>query len=87
MMLGIWKYLTVLTFVFSFSAILVFHYFGKFATNVFQPSHILTSLLVFMFLQLFLDSVNYGIYCQAKDQKLGNITRDRIPLYLNLLRL
>lgn len=87
MMLGIWKYLTLLTFVFSFAAILLFHYFGKFVAEVFQPNQILTSLLIFLFLQLFLDSINYGTYCLTKDQKLSHITRDRIPLYLNLLRL
>lgn len=87
MMLGIWKYLTLLTFVFSFAAILLFHYFGKFVAGVFQPNHILTSLLIFLFLQLFLDSINYGTYCLPKNQKLGNITRDKIPLYINLLRL
>ena len=86
-MLGICKYLTVLTFVFSFSAILLFHYLGKFVVEVFRPGHILTSLLIFVSLQLFLDGMSFVTSCQTKDHRLSSTTRDRIPIYFNLLRL
>lgn len=87
MMLGICKYLIVITSVFSISAILLFHYFNKFVADVFQPSHILASILIFIIVQLFLDCINYTTSCITKDHKLSMITRDRIPIYLNLLRL
>lgn len=87
MLKGLGKYLIVVGFIATIIVLLVFSYLNRLTVLIFQPYSILISILTFISLELaffFLSFVDLGM---NQDLKLSMLMRDKIPIFLNLLRL
>ena len=81
------KYLVLIICV-SLSIIsLIMLYFDRFTLDIFMPRNIITSFLIFTCLQLYLDFLDFINLTFTQNNNLSKVIKDKIPIFLNLLRL
>lgn len=87
MLVDIAKYL-VLIICASLSIVsLILLYFDRFTLDIFMPRNLITSFLIFASLQLYLDFLEFVNITFTQNKSLSKVIKDKIPIFLNLLRL
>lgn len=86
MLLGMGKHLVMAASMLISLASGVFYFFNKLSFDCLQLNCLLKTLSVFLALQLFLDFV-WFVNISFSQNGIGKVMRDKMPIYLSLLRL
>jgi hypothetical protein len=87
MVVGISKYVILVVGISAFLLLPALVYFDKFTMDIFSPLTILLSFSLFIILEAYLDLINFINLTFTQNLKLATIIKDKIPIYLTLLRL
>lgn len=87
MLFGIAKHLIITITLVAIGTGLLFYYFNRFTFDCFQPSCILLTVPIFLALQLFLDFISFVNLTFTQDITFSRFIKDKVPLFLTLLRL
>ncbi len=62
-------------------------YLNQFKIQIFQLNYIFMTIILFSFLELYLDVVEHLILKMSKSSKLKKMIKDQMPIFMTLLRL
>jgi hypothetical protein len=86
-LLAMGKHLVLAASLLTLAAAAIFYAFNKLTLNCFQPSALILALPIFAGLQLFMDFVGFVNLAFSQEAPLSKVMRDKMPVYLSLLRL